>query len=112
MPWICWVSSSMPGGAKISALIDGAATSISISLSSSSPSRSFLRNFCRVAESCAGSGSALKPTARAGGSRASSTRSSAASSARSRTDFIARSRPSLIAISIRSRMMVSTSRPT
>ena len=38
----------MPGGAKISMLAWGAATSISISLSSSSPSRSFLRNFCRV----------------------------------------------------------------
>ena len=65
-----------------------------------------------VAESGAGCCSTSRPTARAGGNKASSTRSSAASSARSRTDFIARSRPSLIAISIRSRMMVSTSRPT
>ena len=49
MPWICEVSSSIPGGARISICGWLAATSISISLSSSSPSRSFLRNFCRVA---------------------------------------------------------------
>jgi hypothetical protein len=48
MPWICWVRSSMPGGREDFHAGWGAATSISISLSSSSPSRSFLRNFCRV----------------------------------------------------------------
>jgi hypothetical protein len=45
----------MPGGAKISALHRATATSMSISLSFSSPSRSFLRNFCRVPDSSAGS---------------------------------------------------------
>src|SRR5712692_1058144 len=51
MPCICWVSSSMPGGANISMCACGEDTSTSMSLSSSSPSRSFLRNFCRVADS-------------------------------------------------------------
>ena len=41
----------MPGGARISICALAAATSISISRSSSSPSRSFLRNFCRATES-------------------------------------------------------------
>jgi len=109
MPWICWVSSSMPGGAKISIAAAVAATSMSISRSSSSPSRSFLRNFCRVAESSAGVSPGLTL---AGVSSASRMRSSAASIARSRTTFMAATRASLIAVSARSRMMVSTSRPT
>src|SRR5690242_9206741 len=120
MPWICCVSSSIPGGANISMCAWGADTSISTSLSSSSPSRSFLRNFWRVADSSspaafpAGSASrSPKGTAwRAGGSNTSSTRSSAESSALRRTFFIADSRVSLIAVSTRSRTMVSTSRPT
>ena len=84
--------------------------STSISLSSSLPSRSILRNFCRVAESegCM----SWKFTSRAAGSSTSSTRSSAASAARSRTLRDSFSRVSLIAASVRSRMMVSTSRPT
>ena len=79
MPWICEVSSSMPGGAKISICAGAAATSISISLSSSSPSRSFLRNFCRVAlsPSCVVGLQRRRP--RAGGSSTSRMRSSAAS---------------------------------
>jgi hypothetical protein len=85
----------MPGGAKISGWHDGAATSISISLSSSSPSRSFLRNFCRVA-AIFGRLQRRLPTGRAGGSSTSSTRSSAASMARSRTMRMACSRPFLI----------------
>ena len=112
MPWICWVSSSIPGGARISICAWVAATSISISLSSSSPSRSFLRNRCRVAESSVASARSAKPIERAGGSSASRTRSSAASAARARTPRIAPSRACLIAISTRSRTIVSTSRPT
>src|SRR5712692_3530819 len=89
MPWICCVSSSIPGGANISICACGADTSISTSLSSSSPSRSFLRNFCRVAESsspaalagCSAPSAPTGPVRRAGGSRTSSTRSSAESSA-------------------------------
>ena len=114
IPWICWVSSSIPGGAKISACIEGAVTSMSISLSSSSPSRSFFLNFCRVELSVAVDSwpSGKKAPLRAGGSSASRMRSSAASSARARICFIARSRCDLMAISTRSRMIVSTSRPT
>ena len=100
------VISSMPGGAMISTPCGLALTSTSISLSSSSPSRSFLRKIWRVLESL----STCSP--RALGSRASSTRSSAASSALCRTRAISFSRSSLIATSIRSRMMDSTSRPT
>src|SRR5512135_2998616 len=48
MPWICEVSSSMPGGARISICAGAADSSSSISLSPSSPSRSFFLNFCRV----------------------------------------------------------------
>src|SRR5437764_7936467 len=118
--WICCVSSSIPGGANISMCACGADTSISTSLSSSSPSRSLLRNFCRVADSSsptvpAGSSTpfaAKAPGRRAEGSRTSSTRSSAESSALRRTFFVAASRVSLIEISTRSRTIVSTSRPT
>ena len=53
----CCVRSSMPAGAMISTPIGSARTSISISRSSSCPSRSILRNFCRVSASRgAGSG--------------------------------------------------------
>ncbi len=110
MDWICEVSSSMPGGARISICGWTAATSISISLSSSSPSRSFLRNFCRVALS-ASLGLSGSPNSRAGGSSTSSTRSSAASWARAITLRVSCSRLCLMAVSTRSRMMVSTSRP-
>ena len=51
MPWIWLVRSSMPGGAMISICGGSSDTSTSISLSSSLPSRSILRNFWRVAES-------------------------------------------------------------
>ncbi len=114
MPCSCAVRSSMPGGAKISMLAPAALSSISMSLSSSAPSRSILRNFCRVADSAGldSLSSRPKPASRAGGSKASSTRSSAASSARNLTCCMAWSRPCFTAISIRSRMMVSTSRPT
>ncbi|OMP13440.1 hypothetical protein COLO4_01682 [Corchorus olitorius] len=104
------VISSMPGGAEISTPM-ASATSISISLSSSWPSRRRLRNSWRVLESALGAASSLKP-ARAGGSRASRIRSSAASSARWRTRIISCSRSILIAASARSRMIDSTSRPT
>ncbi len=108
------VISSMPGGAMISTPTGIAWISISISLSSSLPSRSILRNFCRVSLSAGvASDSAVKPTPRdGGGSSASSTRSSAASSARWRTLAIASSRVILMDTSIRSRTMLSTSRPT
>src|SRR5712672_95708 len=74
--------------------------SISISLSLSSPERSFLRNESRVAAL------ELAPTS------ASSTRSSAASWARARTSLRFRSRVCVIATSTRSRTICSTSRPT
>ena len=73
----------MPGGARISICVGSTETSTSISLSSSAPSRSILRNFCRAAVSVGCM--SWKLTSRAGGSSASSTRSSAASAARSRT---------------------------
>ena len=100
----------MPGGAMIS--IDGGAaeTSISTSLSSRVPSRSILRNFWRVAESVGCM--SWKFTSRAGGSSTSRIRSSAASAARSRTLRASASRVCLTATSIRSRTIVSTSRPT
>ena len=104
MPWICEVSSSMPGGARISICGWLAATSMSISLSSSSPSRSFLRNFCRVGFSSVEASWEPSSTSRM--------RSSAASCARVRTRFVACSRVCLTLISTRSRTMVSTSRPT
>ena len=109
--WICCVSSSMPGWASTSSCADGAASSISTSFSSISPSRSFLRIFCRVPPSP--SRSASRPVrSRAGGSSTSSSRSSAASSARARTLRISASRVCFTAISARSRMIESTSRPT
>ncbi|MCY1351694.1 hypothetical protein D9M69_379690 [compost metagenome] len=105
------VISSMPGGAMISTPAGASATSMSISLSSSWPSRRRLRNSWRVLESSRG-GSSPKPPVRAGGSRASRMRSSAASSARYFTFWISCSRSILIAASARSRTMDSTSRPT
>jgi len=108
----CCVISSMPAGLINSIVGIGIDSSISISLSSRSPSRSFLRNFCRVAESADSPESLVKPTLRGGGSSASSTRSSAASSARWRNFAVSCSRVCLTAISARSRMIVSTSRPT
>ncbi|MNT50322.1 hypothetical protein D3C72_1872360 [compost metagenome] len=100
----------MPGGPMMSMLGRPAATSSSISLSSSWPSRSFLRKAWRVFESL--SSVWAKPMSRGGGSSTSSMRSSAASSALVRTFFISDSRVCLMAISARSRTMVSTSRPT
>ena len=110
MPWICEVSSSIPGGARISICGLAAATSMSISLSASSPSRSFFLNFWRVALSSLAP--SWKPTPLAVGISTSRMRSSAASCARVRTRFIACSRVCLTLISTRSRTMVSTSRPT
>ncbi len=53
----------MPAGAMISTPTGSARTSISISRSSSWPSRSILRNFCRVSPSRGvGSGSEVKPS--------------------------------------------------
>ncbi|MCY1298707.1 hypothetical protein D9M70_482050 [compost metagenome] len=106
------VISSMPGGAMISTPAGTSATSMSISLSSSWPSRRRLRNSWRVLESSRCAGSSPKPPVRAGGSRASRMRSSAASSARYFTFWISCSRSILIAASARSRTMDSTSRPT
>ena len=94
----------------ISICCGSSATSTSISLSSSLPSRSILRNFWRVPESVGCM--SWKLTSRAGGTRTSITRSSAASIARSRTLRISVSRVCLTAISTRSRTIVSTSRPT
>ncbi|MNC93499.1 hypothetical protein D3C83_101400 [compost metagenome] len=72
----------MPGGAMISMCACMPATSISISLSSSSPSRSFLRNFWRVGFSLSSERSSTAPlNSRAGGSSTSRMRSSATSSA-------------------------------
>ena len=116
-PPICWnipcswlVSSSMPGGAMISICGARSEISTSTSLSSRLPSRSILRNFCRVPESVGFM--SWKLTSRAGGRSTSSTRSSAASAARSRTLRDSASRVCLIAASARSRTIVSTSRPT
>src|SRR4029077_11604072 len=109
----CCCISSIPGGAMISTPIGTARISISTSRSSSSCSRSILRNFCRVSESraCAGS-SVEKPIMRGFGSSVSSTRSSAASSARSRTLAISCSRVIFTATSASSLTIESTSRPT
>ena len=63
-PWSWLVISSMPGGAMISTPRGLADTWISISRSSSSPARSFSRNFSRVA--AAGGRSALLLEARRG----------------------------------------------
>ena len=74
----CEVISSMPGGAMISTPAAVWLSSISISLSSRAPSRSFLRNTWRVELVCSDWPSAL----RAGGRRISRIRSSAESMAR------------------------------
>jgi len=107
----CSVTSSMPLGPMISMVGRASARSISISRSFKLPSRSFLRKTWRAALS--GTGAAAPSwTARAGGMRMSRMRSSAASSARMRCLRISVSRVCLTAISIRSRMMESTSLPT
>ena len=109
MPLSCSAISSMPGGVMMSILGIACATSISISVASSCPSRRRLRNVWRVAfSSRIGEPSA----ARGGASSTSRIRSSAESSARVRTRFISCSRVCLMAISARSRIIVSTSRPT
>ena len=114
-------TSSMPCGVITSIMGEiGRVTSISTMRSSSFPSRSMRRSFSRVADS-SGVGAARSvspPTAwirrstRTGGSRRSSTRSSASSRARTRTFSFSSSRTMLTAISVRSRMIDSTSRPT
>src|SRR3984957_16156885 len=110
MPCSCWVISSMPGGAMISTPIGMALSSISISRSSSSCSRSILRKRCRVSLS-RGVASGTKP-AWARGRSTSRTRSSALSAARWRTLVISSSRVIFTEISTRSRTIESTSRPT
>ena len=102
------VISSIPGGAIISTPAGICLSSISISLSLSAPSRSFLRKICRVEPSLSVAASAL----RAGGSSASNTRSSAASIARCATFSISCSRRCFTDVSTRSRIMDSTSLPT
>ena len=99
--------SSRPGGAIISTPTGVSAIAISISLSSSSPWRSFLRNTWRALESSVASS---LPLAR--GTSMSSTRSSARSAARVCTLRISPSRCIFTALSTRSRMIDSTSRPT
>ena len=96
----------------ISTPIAGMLSSISISRSSSFPSRSILRNFWRVDADSSPSPPTDATLARAGRIRMSRMRSSAASSARRRTFSSSRSRLSLTATSARSRTMDSTSRPT
>ena len=110
MPWSWLERSSMPGGARMSICGESSETSTSTSRSSSLPSRSILRNLCRVDESVGFMSWRL--TSRAGGSSTSSSRSSAASAARSRTLRASASRVCFSAASTRSRMIVSTSRPT
>src|ERR1700712_5739005 len=90
----------MPGISNIGMPLPEDWVSISISLSLSSPARSFLRKESRVA--------GLEP----GPTSASSTRSSAASWARACTSLRLRSLVCAIATSTRSRMICSTSRPT
>ena len=99
------VSSSMPGGETISKPTEMAAVSMVTSLSSRSPSRSFLRITWRVVL-------VSRPPSSGAGSSTSRIRSSAASSARDCTRAIACSRSIFTAMSARSRMMDSTSRPT
>ena len=111
MPWIWLVRSSMPGGAMISICGGASATSTSISRVVERAFAEHLAEFLPRAPSRSGFMSS-KLTSRAGGSSTSSTRSSAASAARSRTLRDSVSRVCLIAASARSRMMVSTSRPT
>ncbi len=105
------VISSIPGGAIISTPTLASASSISISLASSSPSRRRLRKVCRVADGCALESSSVEPV-RADGKSISRIRSSAASSARGRTACNSWSRNSLMPVSTRSRIIDSTSRPT
>jgi hypothetical protein len=90
----------MPGISNIGMPPPEDCVSISISLSLSSPARSFLRKDSRVVDE------ALAPTS------ASSTRSSAASCARACTSLRFFSRTWAIATSTRSRTICSTSRPT
>ena len=91
----------------------GLRSSISISRSSRVPSRSILRNFCRVSASRGATGSSVeKPINRGFGSSASRMRSSTASAARSRTRPSSASRVIFIEASISSLTMESTSRPT
>ncbi len=91
----------IPGTSKVgSDPMPVSATCTSISRSFSVPSRSILRNFCRV------SVEAFSPH------RASSTRSSARISALAETSLRSFSRVSEMEISTRSRMICSTSRPT
>ena len=92
----------------ISTPTEAALTSSSISLSSSSPSRSFFLKSCRVAVFLFSAGSSV----RAGVSNASSILSSAESMARSFMIFMVSSRRNFIATSTRSLIMDSTSRPT
>ena len=114
-------TSSMPCGVITSIMGDaGRVSSISTVRSSSFPSRSMRRSFSRVADSSAvgAARSVSPPTAwmrrsmRTGGSSRSSRRSSASSRARTRTFSFSSSRTRLTAISVRSRMIDSTSRPT
>ena len=109
--FICSAISSMPGGVMISRPARASATSISISLSFSAPSRRRLRITWRAVLSLPEAVSRPKP-ARGAGTSASSTRSSAASSACERWRCIAASRSRLTAMSARSRTMASTSLPT
>ena len=91
----------------ISTPTEGDDKSTSISLSFKSPSRSFLRIFCRVDASL----SEIIP-ASGDGKRMSRTCSSAASAARFCTFSIALMRFIFTAVSTRSRIIESTSRPT
>ena len=109
MPLSCSAISSIPGGLMISICGAACATSISISVASSWPSRRRLRNVWRVAFS---SRRGEPSAARGGAIRTSRIRSSAASSACARTRFMCSCRVCLMDISAKSRMMVSTSRPT
>jgi len=104
------VISSMPGGATISTPIWLIVRSISISLSSSSPSRSFLRKNCRALVVFSRDSSEF--SFRGVGTRTSSTLSSADSSALAWTFSYSCSLVSLMETSTRSRMIESTSRPT
>ncbi len=88
----------------------GPVMSISISCSSIVPSRNFLRNICRAAESSRSDGSFSKLLA--GGSNASNILSSAASSALIFTFSCSCSRSILNDESTKSRIIESTSRPT
>jgi ATP-dependent HslUV protease ATP-binding subunit HslU len=97
---------AVPVGIEIMAPLGIAWISNSISLSFSFPSLSILRNFCLV------SGIFDESVLFELGRRASSTRSSAESSARCLTFSISFSRIILTDTSIRSRIMLSTSRPT